>query len=54
MDTAPSGKRDAEPAEEGPLVQTVGCDQWQAAGKEHTAVISFHVISFTFATRCHY
>ena len=43
----PSGKRDAEPAEEGSSVRTVGCDQWRAAGKEHTDVISYHVISFT-------
>ena len=47
----PSARRDAEPAEEGPLVQTVGWDQWQAAGKGHTDLISYHVISFTFATR---
>ena len=50
----PSGKRYAEPAEEGPLVKTAGGDQGQAAGRGNTDVISYHVISFTIATRCHY
>ena len=53
-DTVPSGKRYAEPAEEGPLVKTAGGDQGQAAGRGNTDVISYHVISFTIATRCHY
>jgi len=44
VDTVPSARRDAEPAEEGPLVQQLGGISGGQQGRD--TLISFHIMSY--------